>query len=315
MDANSFFQNFSLDTLLGILSLIVGVVGLGLGTQANLKIKNINKKTLNDRSQDLSQTINGDVTINKSDSTALIPLVNTTIQVAFNQALEKMDERYANNIKSIADEVVTIVREKRLELSNYTKVDWINVYLENAKLISDIYMQKVWANVLAAELSKPDSISFLTIDVLKNLRQDDFVLFEKLAKNRCDNYLTNEEGLLSINWSECIKLQELRLLTLNSSSSKMMLGINETCTINASDEYVIIITNHEKEEKRFSAAFYILTTSAMELIRIFGINSPVDVLKKYVDHWRNKNKSFDISLHRVIGRSDEQVEYYVDAEY
>lgn len=315
MDANSFIQNFSLDTLLSILSLIVGVVGLGLGTQANLKIKNINKKTLNDSSQDLSQTINGDVTINKSDSTALMPLVNTTIQVAFNQALEKMDERYANNIKSIADEVVTIVREKRLGLSNYTKIDWINVYLENAKLISDIYMQKVWANVLAAELAKPDSISFSTIDILKNLRQDDFILFEKLAKNRCDNYIANEQNLLPILWKECLKLEELRLLSLSTTSSIQEVNNEEPCLINASDEYVIVVSNSEMKPQKFSRAFYMLTSSAMELITIFNIVPSLDVLKKYVDHWRSINNGLEIKLHKVHSRDGDNVHYYGEAVY
>ena len=105
------------------------------------------------------------------------------------------------------------------------------------------------------------------------------------------------------------------MLSLSSTSSILDVSNERPCLINASNEYVIVVSNNEPGSKKFSRAFYMLTSSAMELITIFNIVPPLDVLKLYVDHWRSTHNGLEIKLHKVLTRNGDNVQYYVKEIY
>ena len=54
-------------------------------------------------------------------------------------------------------------------------------------------MQGIWAKVLAKEMSEPDSFSYKTLDVLKNMTSKDFYLFEKLCSIQFNGCIYKEK--------------------------------------------------------------------------------------------------------------------------
>lgn len=62
--------------------------------------------------------------------------------------------------------------------SNVTD-DWLNRFYDDARLISDPQMQAVWGKVLAGEIQAPGSFSFQTLDIVRNLTQEDALTFQK----------------------------------------------------------------------------------------------------------------------------------------
>ena len=186
-----FFQGFSLDTLIALTSCITGIVALFLGGSAYRNCKEI-KRSFNDKKKfgnngiDNSQKAAGNIINNNCDANVIATLTSSNFSAALNEAYKRFELQYENNLKNVIEEAGKIVQEKKLELSGYTKIDWINIYFESAKNASDTYMQNVWAKVLAKELESPGTFGYKTLDVLKNMSKEDFVLFEKMCSLQID---------------------------------------------------------------------------------------------------------------------------------
>ena len=123
------------------------------------------------------------------------------------------------NMKTILQETRRMIQDNKLQIAGYTKLDWINIYFESAKNTSDTYMQKVWAKVLAHELSQPDSFSYKTLDVLKNMSSKEFILFEKLVNLQVENVVLKDESKANrgLEWVDFQRLAEFGLINLKDS--------------------------------------------------------------------------------------------------
>lgn len=59
--------------------------------------------------------------------------------------------------------------------------DWLVDFFDKAKLISDVDMQMLWAQILAGEANKTNSFSKRSIHIVAELDKDDAILFDKLC--------------------------------------------------------------------------------------------------------------------------------------
>lgn len=110
--------------------------------------------------------------------------------------------------------------------------DWMARYIECAQDVSDDEMRLLWAKILSGEMSKPNSISVMTLETLRNMSKRDAELFHKLASYSLvdneggdpfipnngifinDDYKTDE--YYGISYDELLWMQELRLINLNA---------------------------------------------------------------------------------------------------
>jgi uncharacterized repeat protein (TIGR03899 family) len=68
-------------------------------------------------------------------------------------------------------------------------IDWFQHFCDLAQDISSPSMQKLWARILAAELNKPFSFSYRTMQVLKQMSYHDAMQFQLAASYSCRNKL------------------------------------------------------------------------------------------------------------------------------
>lgn len=110
--------------------------------------------------------------------------------------------------------------------------DWMSRFIDCSKDVSDNDMRLLWAKLLSGELYKPNSISVMTLETLRNMSKCDAEIFHKLAnfalvdnENRetfiphngiftNDNYKSDED--YGIKYDELLWMQELRLINLNA---------------------------------------------------------------------------------------------------
>ena len=282
----NFFQGFNFDTVLAIISCITGIIALFLGgtVYKNYKVnKNTvkQKKKFEDNSADNSITVGGDYTHNEGVSeTALVSVVeqmramtNESFSMAVDGVYTMFQAKCDDNLHTIMAKTEQIIKEQKLTLGGYSKIDWIHVYFEAAKNTSDTYMQEIWARVLARELSQPNSFSYKTLDALKNMSSEEFKLFEKihrimlwstLAKG---DYLKNN-GML---WYYLQKLKEFGLLNLEISSRTINIEANGDVHFIINREYVMFIRNNNEQKKSFDMPCYMFTNVAMELSSIVNM--------------------------------------------
>lgn len=110
--------------------------------------------------------------------------------------------------------------------------DWWARFIDYAKDVSDDEMRLIWSRILSGELDKPNSISVMTLETLRNMSKRDAETFHKLANFTVvddeggdpfipnngvwsdDKYKSDEE--YGINYDELLWMQELRLINLNN---------------------------------------------------------------------------------------------------
>ncbi len=307
-EVQSFFQGFNFDTLLALISCLAGIVALFVGGAA-YKQSQINKNSFNDKkefkdeSQDHSQKAGRDIVINQYDPSALAALSAANFESSLKLVYSQLEQKASDNLQTIINESKKIIEENKINLGTYTKYDWINIYLENAKHTSNVYMQDIWAKVLVKELAEPGSFSFKTLDVLKNMSDEDFRLFENLCSIQInDSILQGEDTEKLLAWTSQIKLSEMGLLSLNSSRRWYTVPAQgENSITNMERQRTIILKNKTEQDVDVEYNCYYLTSSATELRQIASYTSNNEYFS-YLCNTLKKTyeKTVDISLHKII---------------
>lgn len=151
-----------------------------------------------------------------------------------------------------------------------TKIDWINVYFDNAKNTSDTYMQNVWAKILARELEMPGSFSYKTLDIVRNLSGKEFKVFERMLELTIDDFIPSDEELCSrngVSYLDTVLLSENGLLDYNTSVYSRDIepeGVDGF----TKNSYFIKIFNSTEEMKKIKLEVRLLTQAAKELSKV-----------------------------------------------
>ena len=154
---------------------------------------------------------------------------------------EEIDKRRRINIGDILTRAYQFFlphKEKTVKAS--VDPDWMARFIDCAKDVSDNDMRLLWSKILSGELNKPNSISVMTLETLRNMSKCDAEIFHKLA-NYAVIYAENGETFIpnngiypgnkyrsdidyGISYDELLWMEELRLINLNP-------GLQTTFTI------------------------------------------------------------------------------------
>lgn len=96
-------------------------------------------------------------------------------------------ENFAGNLRIALEAVQQFEDEKVAD--DPVNPDWFARWRREAKVIGNQELQYLWGWVLAEEVKKPQSISFRTLDVLKNLTRKEAETFRNFAHFRLNNAL------------------------------------------------------------------------------------------------------------------------------
>lgn len=302
-----FFCGFNFDTLLALISCITGIVALFLGGSAYHNCREISKsfndnKKFGDGGADYSQKAAGDIINNNCDMNAIATLTSTNFSVALNEAYKTFQLQSEKNLQNVIEEARKIVRDKKLELSGYTKIDWINIYFESAKNAADTYMQAIWAKVLAKELEKPGTFGYKTLDVLKNMSKEDFILFEKMCSVQVQGAIVrgNAYKQQGLEWMNCIKLRELGLLSLDGSQRTYEIPASSINPLFLND-FVIVMKNKSNSVQKVRSEVFLLTYAAKELLSIVSYKYDKSYLEAIVEDLKsNNNADVEYEIQKVL---------------
>lgn len=313
-----FFTGFTFDTLLGLLSVIIGVLALIVGGKAynncrELKTTFKDKKKFADDSQDHSQQAGGDIINYAYDVNALATITNANFETALTKANEMFAEQNKANLQEIIEKTNKLIHDNKINLAGMTKIDWINVYFESAKNTSDTYMQNVWAQVLAKELESPGSFSYKTLDVLKNMSSNDFHLFEKLSMLEISGWILQEDlySKHGVAYLELVRLSDYGLLNMGFSQNTYTIPPHETINL-VYKTLLILMKNPTDEEIKINTSVFLLTSVATELLQVISNRFSEEYAKDCIKVLLKHNNQVNISLHRINYVTDKEINYQTE---
>lgn len=259
--------------------------------------------------------------ISKRQSSRLILEAKTNERLA--QSFAKMCEDYPGlyyevqigNMKvSNIGQILSLTEKEFNQDETIPKIEidneWMFKFLDMAGEVSDLEKQTILAKVLAGQMKKPDSISYRTLRILKDLSQKDVKVFRKAIS--CSFHYRNLLMLIPRNngANNYISVAEIMLLNecgLMDSSSTKSYNINKEIKLTScSNQFLLIISS--QNETKVSIDCHYFTDSALELLPFMTVEEAnLDIMKEYATICCGSNKN--VSLHKLIEKTEEVYHY------
>ena len=175
------------------------------------KIKRITRAEINaikEAKENLGNDIkikvnNHNISIESGDNQSCIP---QAIANVIKQELHKQE-----NINAIVCETLKMLEQKNQDNVNVEiNDDWLNIFIENAKNVSDDEMRFIWAKILSEEVICSNSYSISTLNVLRNMNKSDAALFTKVS--RCSFGWADYEVIM--NFNKCKDIYDFSLVDI-----------------------------------------------------------------------------------------------------
>lgn len=223
----------------------------------------------------------------------------------------------ANNFLMVAKKADNYYKEHpRIEEQGMYDFDWFVRFFEAVGNVSDETMQNLWAKILAGEIARPSTFSLKAIDVMRNLSKRDAELFIKVCSHSfmssvTNIYLPNEDEYIEsvgIQYTDIMKLSELGLIfndatiTLNINLSTQPLILVNT------HDLIMLMTSTSGNSEKISIRQYPFTEVGKELSTLISESVSEEDFLRY-GQVLSHNKTYKISVHKVIKWNDDSVEY------
>ena len=154
------------------------------------------------------------------------------------------------NLENIVNKAVKFIENNSSISNESVDIDWMTRFINISQDISNEEMQNLWAKILANEVSKPNSYSLRTLEVLKSISHREAKLFSRfvdLSVRIQDQIVVmcDQEYLSSKNISvyDLNLLKELNLVNLSLGYTIT----SETSTHIIYNDKGLIIENNEKD--------------------------------------------------------------------
>ncbi|MDO5137828.1 MAG: DUF2806 domain-containing protein [Oscillospiraceae bacterium] len=219
----------------------------------------------------------------------------------FLRIVEKADKEYSKN--------------PHVEGEKTYNFDWFVRFYEAVGNISNEQMQSIWARILAGEINKPNTYSLRTIEVLKNLSQQEAELFAKICSHCIctgqQSFLPHYDKYLEacqITFGEILYLSELGLI---SSDSMLVLKMPIDMTpriLFVNRELLITASATDENNKMFEVRQFPLTGVGIELSTLVAESTTDDDFITFAEEI-NTNPSTNVALHRIVSIEGDEIKY------
>jgi uncharacterized repeat protein (TIGR03899 family) len=203
--------------------------------------------------------------------------------------IEFKEQKRQKNIESITQKAALNLEGESTVSEEPVNEDWTTRFFDYAEDISNAEMQELWGKILAGEIKQPKSYSLRTLDIIRNLSEDEAKVFMKFASLAINSSGTsfilnfNKEKLLEEKYKLFFKdrllLEELGFVTAND----LQYTIGKTEKNKGQSVFVIgnKIVVLEKLENKPEQQLQILvfTKIGQELLKLVNATTELDYIQ------------------------------------
>ena len=154
-----------------------------------------------------------------------------------------------NNMQQVGNnnqQNTTIINIGTDFFKKFKVVDWIRYYLDVAENTQDEYMAAIWRKLLAKELDVSNSISKKAVNILKDMTQEEFKMFEKVCSISISFWVVSDETIYQkagLNWDNMNRLHEYGLININPQTNGAHIKKRQSVNFQCGNNYTITIGN------------------------------------------------------------------------
>ncbi len=228
------------------------------------------------------------------------------------------------NVAKLADRYEEDFKEfKTNQKSSSLDFDWFIRFFDSVGNISNTEMQDLWARILAGEIHNKGTFSLRTLETLRNMNQEEAILFQKIAhlvlteKNGLKFILCMSDDLgkdineeYGLRKNEFIILEECGILSSIRSDNRIYLNKPLSGIWNSE---IIIVLKYKRQDgglNSYKYSSYSLTQSAKELLYIVDTTPNSEYLLKIGKELMKKySGNLLITAHAIIDLAENDVIY------
>ena len=212
------------------------------------------------------------------------------------------------NVAKKADEEYS--KTPHIEKVDTYNFDWFIRFYEAVGNISNEEMQKIWAKILAGEINHPSSYSLRTIDILKNLSQEDALQFKRICSfcihDRDKVFVPFYKDFMKqfgISYSEMMALDELGIMVCDGMLV-LKVPVSQKpriCFLNRG--LILTIASVEASIDTMDIQQFPLTSVGKELATLIG-DMPTDEV--FLAFAKNiKNSEYNVCVYEMISINED----------
>ncbi len=226
-------------------------------------------------------------------------LQNIPLEERMQERLSFQEAKNQHNIESITAFAAEELKNEAPVTDEPLDEDWTTRFFRIAEEISNEEMQALWGKILAGEIKQPKTYSLRTLELIRNLSQNEANTFMKVAnfaiKTRGENLLfkSNDKDLLSkkynINYSDIALLTEIGLIQTGDFVNYQLLQMPSDSQHIFTSGNIMILVKIKANTPTVQMPIYSFSNSGNELLKLVKTNPPFDYLTFIANSIKNVN--------------------------
>ncbi len=213
------------------------------------------------------------------------------LHVVENRLVTKEVKRQ-KNIEEVISNAKKILEAEKEVSEEKVDPDWTARFFNIVQDVSNEDMQLLWGQILAGEVKQPKSYSLRTLELLRNMTQEEAELFQKVAQFNIDGFIYSSNDFLKkkgISYTAIAKLIEIGLL----QSGDLVQRFFDATTTSARENplvygNILILIKQNVNSPKFSIPIRLFSTPGEELTKLVEITPDLEYVQELANTIKNE---------------------------
>jgi len=302
----------------------IGAISRPFLTKANAKAKAFEIQTVAQAiadSQKLLGTMKyeeGKIIIESAPNQDILATAESAIEQRIIMRVAYQQAKKQSNIEQVVQYAADELKAEQEVTQEKPDSDWVTRFFDISEDISADHMQILWGKILAGEIKRPGSYSLRTLELLKNINQQEAELFVRAGKiaiatsNKVfipnpdeGKYLAEKFGL---SFTDLLSLREIGLLVTNDLQFQLTASTENSQTVFTSGRTCIVV-NRAKDTPPQSLTCIVFTEIGKQLFQLIEQSSLADpeYVKKFAGFWRREGVEIKSGI--IVERKDNYIRH------
>jgi hypothetical protein len=302
----------------------VGAISRPFLIKANAKAKAFEIQTIAQAiadSQKLLGTMKyeeGNLLIESAPNQDILPAPEDDVEKRIVMRVAYQQAKKQSNIEQVVQHAADELKSEQEVTQEKPDSDWVSRFFDISEDISTDHMQILWGKILAGEIKKPGSYSLRTLELLKNINQQEAELFVRACKiafatndkvfipNQDDGkYLIEKFGLT---FTDFLSLREIGLLVTNDLQFQLNASTENSQAVFTSGKTCIIISR-TKDAPQQGLNCIIFTEIGRQLFQLTEKSFLADpeYVKRFAGVWRREGVEIKSGI--IVEQKDNHIRY------
>lgn len=300
--------------LTGSIEKLIDTVGMGIGKMSDGVGKLYEPIHINRIAKTMRKNIDMPTLYDKDG----IVIDTRDFQEIYKRTMSRMEFQELRKQQNIEN----VIKESYKELKDVERVsnepvdsDWVSRFFNSVENIGNEEIQKIWGRMLAGEIKSPNTYSFRTMEVLKNMTTREVELFQKLASiciSINNDYFISANieilGNFGLTFSDLILLEECGLLSIQVLSINPQVSEKKENFL-SQDKYQSFISLKKGEKRILSYNVFRLSKSAAQLLDILSVEKNIEYFFEVIKEMTRINPDINIEVYEIISAGKTEIRF------